>query len=68
MLDKNALRAEMVRHGVTQKELSEMIGMSEKTFSLRMKKGAFGTDEAEKMIKILKITDPAAIFFANVVT
>jgi transcriptional regulator with XRE-family HTH domain len=65
MLDRNALRAEMVRNGVTQKELSQLIGISEKTFSLRMKKGSFGTDEAAKMIEVLKITDPVSIFFAN---
>lgn len=68
MLDKNALRAEIVRNGLTQKEVAKMIGISEKTFITRMNRGAFGTDEAEVMIRELKIKNPARIFFANEVT
>lgn len=65
MLDRNALRAEIVRNGTTQKEIAKILGMSEKTFISRMKTGVFGTDEAEKIIKVLGIKDPISIFFAN---
>lgn len=65
MLDKNALRAEMARNGVTQKELAKTVGISEKTFILKMKKGVFGTDEAQIMIDTLGIKNPADIFFAK---
>ena len=68
MLNKNALRAEIVRNGYTQKEVAEMLGISEKTFISRMKRGVFGTDEAEIMIRNLDIKNPADIFFANRVT
>ena len=68
MLDKNALRAEMARNGVTQKELAKTVGISEKTFILKMKKGVFGSDEIEAMIILLKIEKPEAIFFAQKVT
>ena len=68
MLDRNALKAEIVRNGLTQKEVAKMIGISEKTFISRMRKGAFGTDEAEIMIRLLGIKHPAEIFFANEVT
>lgn len=68
MLDKNALKAEMARNGVTQKTLAEKIGISEKTFISRMKRGVFGTDEAQVIVDVLKITDPASIFFATQVT
>ena len=68
MLDKNALRAESVRHGLTQKELATLLGMSEKTFIRRMQKGVFGTDEVEVMISVLHIQDPQKIFFAKAVT
>lgn len=68
MLDRNALRAEIVRNGKTQKEVAAIIGISEKTFITRMKRGVFGTDEAEKMISALNIQNPQAIFFANIVT
>ena len=65
MLDKNALKAEIVRNGLTQKEVAKKLGISEKTFIMRMKKGIFGTDEVELMIKLLKIKNPMAIFFAD---
>ena len=68
MLDKNALKAEIVRNGFTQKDVAKKIGISEKTFISRMKNGFFGTDEAEIMIRELNIANPAAIFFANQVT
>ena len=65
MVDRNALRAEIVRNGLTQKDVAKMIGISEKTFISRMNRGAFGTDEAEIMIRELKIKNPAKIFFAK---
>lgn len=68
MLNKNALKAEIVRNGLTQKEVAEMIGISEKTFISRMQRGVFGTDEAEIMINRLGIKNPIDIFFANEVT
>lgn len=68
MLDRNALKAEIVRNGLTQKDVAKMIGISEKTFISRMHKGVFGTDEAEIMIRLLGIKHPVEIFFANEVT
>ena len=65
MLDRNALRAEIVRNGLTQKDVAKMIGVSEKTFISRMNRGVFGTDEVEIMIKNLRIKKPAEIFFAK---
>lgn len=65
MLDKNALRAEMARKGITQKELAKTVGVSEKTFISKMKKGVFGTDEAQIIIDALEISNPCAIFFAQ---
>lgn len=68
MLDRNALRAEIVRNGLTQKAVANKLGISEKTFISRMKKGVFGTDEVEIMIKELGIINPNSIFFAREVT
>jgi DNA-binding XRE family transcriptional regulator len=68
MLDRNALKAEIVRNGLTQKDVAKKIGISEKTFISRMKNGVFGTDEAEIMIRELNISNPVAIFFAHQVT
>lgn len=68
MLNRNELRAEIVRNGLTQKEVAKMIGISEKTFISRMNKGVFGTDEVAIMVRELGIKNPIDIFFANEVT
>ncbi len=68
MIDVASLKAEMARYNITQKELAEHIGISQRTLSNKLKKGVFGSDEMEKMIEILKIHDPASIFFADSVT
>ena len=65
MLNKNALRAEIVRNGLTQKEVAKLLGISEKTFISRMKTGIFGTDEVKILIEHLGINDPMSIFFAE---
>jgi len=62
MMDRAALKAEIVRNNLTQKQLAIEIGMSPATFVRRMKRGVFGTDEVERMIKRLHITNPAEIF------
>jgi len=68
MLNVPEFRAAMVRNGYTQKQLATAIGISEQSLRRKMKSGIFGTDEVEKLIKVLKIADPMKIFFANKVT
>lgn len=65
MINANKLRARIVEMGMTQKEVAEKIGMSEKTFSIKINNGKFGLDEAEKMIDLLHIEQPEKIFFSN---
>lgn len=68
MIDTNALRGVIAANGMTQQEVAIQIGMTPKTFYSRMKKGVFGSDEMEKMIDLLSIENPSAIFFAKRVT
>lgn len=65
MVDTNKLRGCIVANGKTQAEVAEEIGMSAKTFCLKMKKKVFGSDEIEKMIDLLNIEDPMSVFFAR---
>lgn len=51
--------------GMTQQDVAEHLKISPKTFYQKMKKGVFGSDEMEGMIKLLSIDNPAAVFFAN---
>lgn len=68
MIDTNALKGIITSKGLTQQDVAKHIGIAPKTFYLRMKKGVFGSDEIEVMIKLLAIENPCAIFFANKVT
>ena len=65
MMNANLIRAKIVENGMTQAEVAKKIGMSAKTFSIKMNSGKFGLDEAEKMIKLLKIEKPEKYFFAT---
>lgn len=65
MINANLIRAKIVENGLTQAQVAEKLGMSKKTFSVKMNNGKFGLDEAQKMIEILKIDKPEKYFFAN---
>ena len=68
MINANKIRARIVELGLNQQTVAEKIGMSAKTFSIKMNNGKFGLDEADKMIAILKIEKPDDYFFADDVT
>ena len=65
MLNANALRAEIARNGMTQGQVAERIGMSANTFSIKMNNNGFGLKEADKIIELLGIQNPGAIFFGQ---
>ena len=65
MLNVLEFKAAMVRKGYTQKAMAEKLGISEKTFSIRLKNRCFGSDEIETLIDVLDIRDPMPIFFSN---
>lgn len=65
MINANLIRGKIVENGLTQAEVAAQIGMSAKTFSLKMNNGKFGLDEVDKMIRLLKIEEPLRYFFAN---
>lgn len=67
MLDRNALKAEMVRYGYTNASLAKKLGISPRTFSTRLNEG-FGSEEMDAMIELLHIDNPTPIFFAQLVT
>lgn len=65
MVNTDKLRGIMAEQHKTQQEVAEAIGISSKTFYDRMNKRAFRSDEIEKMIDFLDISDPMPIFFAR---
>lgn len=68
MIDTKALYGVIVANGLTQRALAHRMNMAPKTFYLKMKRGVFGSDEIEFMIKELNIKNPMEIFFADKVT
>lgn len=68
MVDTNKLRGVIAENGKTQADVAEMIGVTPKTFYMRMSKGVFGSDEIQVMIDNLHIQNPMDIFFAKKAT
>jgi len=67
MLDRNALKGIIAAEGMSQRKVATELGITPETFYRKMKAGVFGSDEIEKMIIMLHIQEPVAIFFANAV-
>jgi transcriptional regulator with XRE-family HTH domain len=65
MIKVNEIRGRIVAKGYTQAEFAKKLGITPKTFYLKMKRGVFGSDEIKKMIDLLDIEDPMRIFFGQ---
>jgi len=63
MILTDKLKGIIVSKGLTQGEVARTLGITPKTFYIKMKEGVFGSDEIEKMIELLDIKDPNHIFF-----
>ena len=65
MINVDALKAEWIKKGLKQQDVAkDILEISPKTLSLKLKKGVLGSDEIEKLIKGLDIKEPMNIFFA----
>lgn len=65
MIKTNELRGIIAKNNLSQAKVAEVLGITPKTFYEKMNRGVFGSDEIEAMIRLLKIDDPVAIFFAR---
>ncbi len=61
----NELKGILAKNGLSQTKMAEKLGITPKTFYAKMKKGVFGSDEIEIMIKELNIDNPVEIFFTK---
>ncbi|MFR3737131.1 helix-turn-helix domain-containing protein [Anaerococcus obesiensis] len=68
MINVNKLKAIFVENGKNQKDVAKMLGISENTMSIKLKKGILNSDEIFKLIDIFEIKNPTDIFFVNDVT
>lgn len=65
MINADKLRGIIAEKGLSQRKVAAMLGITERTFYEKMKKGVFGTDEAEKLTELLQISNPSDIFFGH---
>jgi len=65
MVNVRLLRAYMVKAGYTQKSLAKELGITEQTLTRKLKRRVFGTDEAAKIVSLLEIDNPEAVFFSD---
>lgn len=65
MIRVDKLRGIISERGMTQSDVAKSIGISPKTFYLKMKKGVFGSDEVDAIIDLLDIKNPYDIFYVR---
>lgn len=63
MIDTKELRDVIFNRGLSQRKVAKHLGMTEKTFYSKMKRGIFDSDEICEMVKLLEIENPCEIFF-----
>jgi DNA-binding XRE family transcriptional regulator len=68
MIRVDLLNGEIARAGFSRATLAVKIGMTPKTFYAKERKGVFGSDEIEKIVKECKIKNPMPIFFPSFVS
>lgn len=68
MVNTDELRGIFAKNKKSQTDIAKLIGVTPKTFYMRMQKGVFGSDEIQIMIDELHIENPMDIFFAKAVT
>ena len=68
MIRTDLLKGEIARAGYSQSKVAKELGITPKTFYVKMKKGVFDSDEIEEMINLLRIDNPVQVFFAQKVT
>ena len=70
MVNVNELRGRMVASNITYAEMAKKLGITSKTFSLRMKNKIFMSNEIDVMLDVLNLEKDEAwkIFFDQKVT
>ena len=65
MVAVDKLRGIIAERGMTQRQVAQYLGISDKTFYNKMQKGVFVTDEVEELVKLLCIPNQVDIFLAQ---
>lgn len=63
MVNTDKLRGIITEKRKTGQECAQALGISSQSFSRKMKKKVFKTDEVEKLVEFLEIESPLDVFF-----
>lgn len=66
MIRTDKLIGIMAEKSYTKKSMAAALGMTRNTFSRKMARGVFDSNEIQIMMDLLDIKNPAPIFFAKV--
>lgn len=64
MVRTDLLRGIIAQRGTSQRKVAQYLGITEKTFYQKMRKGVFSSEEIFEMMEMLSIAEPKEIFFA----
>lgn len=65
MVDTKELKAQIVRSGLSVETVYSGMGLTKRQWYERIKKKTFDSNEMLDLVKILNISDPITIFFAE---
>lgn len=65
MVNSRKLVGLIAENGMTRHSVAEKLGITENTLRRKLNSGKFNSDEMYNLVKLLNITDPIAIFFAD---
>ena len=66
MFNETEFKVQVIRAHKTNKEIAEFLGIDESTLWRKLQNnGSFTREEISKLILLLEIEDPKAIFFAD---
>ena len=68
MVDSNKLIGLFAEKGYTRGQVAKTLEISENTLRRKLRIGKFNSDEMDKLIELLEISEPCRIFFAPRVT
>lgn len=65
MINVPKLKGKIAEAGYNYRQVAEKIGIHPATFSRKLEKGVFDSDEIQGLINTLELEDPMSIFFAQ---
>lgn len=68
MVDTHRIKVLMADKNLSGLDVAKSLNITPKTFYTKIKTGSFNSDEMTILVSLLDIKDPAAIFFADVVS